>query len=286
MSGKGNRRERTRAPAGRPSKQRGLPRAWVVAGILTFAAVGLIAATRGCRTPDRSLWAPVQRIRVVERFPHDPDAFTQGLAFHDGRLFEGTGQEGKSSLREVELETGEILRIHRLDDDLFGEGIAVVGDRIVQLTWRDGIGFVYDLETFELRDEFRYRSEGWGIAYDGERLVTSDGTATLRFLDPATFEETGRLVVRDGGFPVQRLNELEWIDGEIWANVWKSDEIVRIDPESGRVLARVDLTGLLSPSERPYSTGSVLNGIAYEPRTRRIFVTGKNWPYLFQIEIR
>ncbi len=227
---------------------------------------------------------PVYTYEVVNAYPHDPDAFTQGLVFEDGVLYEGTGLRGQSSLRRVALETGEVLQIHELASEYFGEGVTVYGDRIIQLTWTANVGFVYERQSFELLQEFEYPTRGWGITHDGTRLIMSDGTATLYCLDPGTFEEIGRINVWDDGGPVTRLNELEYVEGEIYANVWQTDRIARIAPENGRVVGWIDLEGLLSAEDR---TGheDVLNGIAYDAERDRLFVTGKRWPKLFQIEL-
>lgn len=227
---------------------------------------------------------PVLGHRVLQEYPHDPEAFTQGLFFHDGTLYESTGLRGASTLRRVALETGEVLQQRPLLPALFGEGAALADGQIVQLTWQAGLGFVYDLDSFRLLREFRYAGEGWGLTFDGERLIMSDGTDTLRFLDPDTFRESGRLRVRADGAPLDRLNELEWIEGEIWANLWTEDRIARIDPETGAVTAFVDLEGLLDPAAR-LPDSDVLNGIAWDDEGRRLFVTGKKWPTLFEIEI-
>lgn len=223
-------------------------------------------------------------VEVVAQFPHDRSAYTQGLLWHDGALYEGTGLVGESSLRRVDLETGEVQKRVDLAGERFGEGIAVVGDRIYQLTWRDGIAFVYDLETFALLDSLGYEGEGWGLTYDGTHLIMSDGSDRLRFLDPATFEQIRSVRVTDDGAPLTSLNELEYIGGEVWANVYQSDYIVRIDPASGAVTGWLDLGGLLPRAER---TGGVdvLNGIAWDPDSRRLFVTGKRWPYVFEVRV-
>jgi glutamine cyclotransferase len=225
----------------------------------------------------------VSSYRIVEVFPHDPRAFTQGLVFHGGVLYESTGQYGQSSLREVELESGRVLRQRDLDERFHGEGLTLFGERLIQLTWRSRVGFVHDRESFELLDEFRYPTEGWGITHDGRRLIMSDGTDTLHLLDPETLLEIGRLQVRQGDQPVRWLNELEFVEGEIYANVWGTDRIVRIAPATGQVLGWIDLQGLLAPEER--ARADVLNGIAYDPAARRLFVTGKWWPKLFEIEL-
>ena len=228
--------------------------------------------------------APVSRYEVVRIYPHDPQAFTQGLVFAHGVLYEGTGQNGRSTLRQVRLETGEVLKLQKIDDQYFGEGIALVGNTIVQLTWQSGVGFVYNRETFERIKTFTYTGEGWGLAYDGKRLIMSDGSPTLRLLDPVTLKQTGRLTVREGAQPIEDLNELEIVKGEILANVWGSDRIARISPATGQVTGWIDLSGLLDPRDKPGT--DVLNGIAYDAAGDRLFVTGKNWPKLFEIRIR
>ncbi len=223
---------------------------------------------------------------VVERvYPHDRNAFTQGLIWLDGVLYESTGLNGASSVRKVQLETGRVLARHDLNNRYFGEGLTAWGSQLIQLTYRSGLGFVYDRATLRQRQTFRYAGEGWGLTHDGQRLIMSDGTAVLRFLDPLTFRQVYELPVHDGGQPVPKLNELEFIKGEIWANVWGTDRIARIDPQSGRVTAWVDLTGLLSAADR---TGmvDVLNGIAWDAQRDRIFVTGKRWPKLYQIRVK
>jgi glutamine cyclotransferase len=220
---------------------------------------------------------------VINSYLHDPAAFTQGLVYLDGVLYEGTGLNGESSLRQVALETGEVVQVHHLAEQFFGEGITVFGDRIIQLTWRSHVGFVYARETFELLQQFTYPTEGWGLTHDGERLIMSDGTATLYFLDPATFAAVGSIEVRDQG-PVSRLNELEYIDGQIYANVWQTDRIARISPQTGKVTGWINLRDLLLPDDRRQRV-DVLNGIAYDAVQKRLFVTGKWWPKLFEIEL-
>ncbi len=229
---------------------------------------------------------PVYGYTVVDIFPHDPNAWTQGLQYVDGFLYEGTGRKGQSSLRRVELETGAVLQQHDLDAAFYGEGILVLGDRIYQITWQEQTAFVYDRETFEELERFAYPTEGWGLtADDAGRIILSDGSDTLYFRDPTTFEEVGRLSVRYQGQPVLMLNELEFIDGEIWANVWQTDTIVRIDPASGDVVGFVDLTGLLA-NTTVMQPADVLNGIAYDAAGDRLFVTGKLWPAVFEIDIQ
>jgi len=226
----------------------------------------------------------VYRYRVVETFPHDSQAFTQGLVFVNGILYEGTGLRGRSTLRRVELETGHILQVRDLQAQYFGEGVTIYDNNIIQLTWQSNIGFVYDKESFELLREFSYSTEGWGITYDGEHLIMSDGTSTLRFLDPNTFSEISRIEVYEGDNPVTRLNELEYIKGEIYANVWMTDNIARISPETGQVTGWIDLKGLLTPEDYKQPV-DVLNGIAFDKKNERLFVTGKLWPKLFEIEL-
>lgn len=224
---------------------------------------------------------PVHQVRVLNTYPHDPGAFTQGLVFLDGELFEGTGRNGASSLRRVALDTGAVLQRHNLASRYFGEGITIHGDSIYQLTWQSQLGFVYDRKTFELQGTFFLPGEGWGITGDGTRLIVSDGSAFLRFLDPETRRETGRVQVTEDGRPLDRLNELEYIDGEVWANVWYTDTIVRIDPATGVVNSKLDLAGLY----RQRGADDVLNGIAWDGRGRRLFVTGKLWPNLYEITV-
>jgi glutaminyl-peptide cyclotransferase len=228
--------------------------------------------------------AAVARYQIVHTYPHDPKAFTQGLEYVDGFLYESTGMNGTSGIRRVRLETGEVLQVQPLEDRYFGEGITVFGDSIVQLTWQSQIGFVYDRKTFERTRSFTYTGPGWGLTHDNSRLIMSDGTASLRFLDPNTLKETGRLEVRDAGRPVDKLNELEVVKEEIYANVWQTERIARISPTSGQVLGWIDLHGLLSPAEAAHA--DVLNGIAYDEASDRLFVTGKWWPKVFEIRVR
>jgi glutamine cyclotransferase len=227
---------------------------------------------------------PVYTYEVIATYPHDPDAFTQGLVYEDGTLYEGTGLWGESTLREVDLTTGTVLRLHALGDQYFGEGIALFNDKIYQITWQEQTGFIYEPATFEELGTFSYPHEGWGITHDGQRLIVSDGTPTIRFWDPVTLQEIGRITARDDEGPLTMLNELEYVDGEIWANIWMTDHIARISPETGDVLGYIDLTGLLDTSELT-QPADVLNGIAYDPATGRLFITGKLWPTLFEIEV-
>ena len=227
--------------------------------------------------------APTYTYKVVRSYPHDRRAFTQGLIFRDGVLYEGTGMYGESGIRKVKLETGEVLQMHSLSREYFGEGITEWKGSIYQLTWKAQMGFVYDMRTFQQTKTFNYSGEGWGLTGDGSRLIMSDGSSSLRFLDPATLQETGRLRVRDNTGPVDQLNELEYIRGEIFANVWQTERIARISPKDGRVTGWIDLSGLLPPMER--GGADVLNGIAYDATGDRLFVTGKWWPRLFEIKI-
>ncbi len=217
-------------------------------------------------------------------YPHDPGAFTQGLVYEDDIFYEGTGLYGQSTLRKVEPTTGEMLSGVRLSDELFGEGITVLDDKIYQLTWKSQIGFVVDKETFELLRTFAYPTEGWGLTHDGEQLIMSDGTDSLYFLDPETLEQIDSIQVHDETGPVVRLNELEYVEGQIYANVWQTDRIAIIDPESGQVTGWIDLSGLLKP-ETLSQPVDVLNGIAYDDEADRLFVTGKLWPTLFEIRL-
>ncbi len=225
---------------------------------------------------------PVCGVKAVNSYPHDPGAFTQGLFFAGGFLYEGTGRHGQSNLRRIDLRTGAVEQEHRLAEDLFGEGITLHGDRIIQLSWRSGIGFVYDKGSFDLIRSFEYEHEGWGVASDGRRLFVSDGSAVLHIWEPETFKEIDRLHVHDDQGPVQGLNELEFFRGELLANVYSGDRLARIDPNSGEVIAWIDLEGLLDP--RPDGAGA-LNGIAFDEAKGRLFVTGKNWPQLYEIQI-
>ena len=222
--------------------------------------------------------------KIINTFPHDAQAFTQGLVFEDGNIYEGTGLYGRSSLRTVVLDTGEILRLHELPDRFFGEGIAILNDQIYQLTWKSNTGFIFSKETFEKTGEFSYPTQGWGLTHDNNRLIMSDGTSTLHFIDPKTLKEVDSIKVFDDSGPVRRLNELEYIDGGIYANVWQTNRIVVIDPVTGQVISDIDLTGLINPYEYN-GTIDVLNGIAYDAENDRLFITGKLWPTLFEIEL-
>ena len=226
---------------------------------------------------------PVATFRVVRTYPHDPTAYTQGLIFRDGFLFESTGINGQSTLRKVRLETGEVVQQRRLDNTYFAEGLSEWNGQLVQLTWQSQLAFVYDLVTFAPRRTFTYTGEGWGLTRDREAFILSDGSDELRFLNPDTFRQIRRVKVTDRGVPVRDLNELEYVRGEVYANVWHTDRIARIDPQSGRVRGWIDLGGLMST--RRLDTEAVLNGIAHDAVGNRLFVTGKLWPRLFEIEV-
>jgi glutamine cyclotransferase len=226
---------------------------------------------------------PVDTYRVINVYPHDPAAYTQGLLYRDGFLYESTGLRGSSSLRKVRLQTGEVLQQRRIDQAHFAEGLADWKDHLVQLTWQSNVAFVYDRASFAPRRTFSYSGEGWGLTSDDRRLILSDGTDQLRFLDPETFRETGRVTVSDGKRSVRDLNELEFIRGEVYANVWHTDRIARISPQTGQVIRWIDLRGLLSGYR--LDPEAVLNGIAYDAGGNRLFVTGKLWPRLFEIHV-
>jgi glutaminyl-peptide cyclotransferase len=229
---------------------------------------------------------PVYGFMVKNTYPHDPQAFTQGLFIKDGYLYETTGLAGRSSVRKVELASGKVLQKKDLAPEFFGEGSALVGQDIVGLTWTSHVGFVYDAKTFAMKRRFNYTGEGWGLASDGQHVYMSDGSADIRVLDPKTLEESRRIHVTAEGKPITQLNELEVVDGQLFANVWGTDVIARIDPASGNVVGWIDLTGLLPPEKRgTASPDAVLNGIAYDSKHRRLYVTGKLWPKLFEIEL-
>jgi len=222
--------------------------------------------------------------RIKNVFPHDPGAYTQGLVYHNGWLYEGTGKYGRSSLRKIKFTTGEIIGTLNLASELFGEGVCIFNDKIIQLTWTSQVGFVYDLATFEFIKKINYPTQGWGLTTDGKQLIMSDGSEKIYFLEPDYFTEQARIEVYDHEGEVRNLNELEYINGEIWANVYQTDKIVRIDPETGKVLAWINLGGLLPQKDYSRET-EVLNGIAYDEINKKLFVTGKMWPKLFQIEL-
>jgi glutamine cyclotransferase len=253
---------------------------------VTAAAVGaawLLAASTAPLLAQRRAPTPVSGYRVVNAYPHDPDAYTQGLIVRNGVLFESTGRNGHSTLRKVKLETGAVLQQRQVDSQHFAEGLTEWKGRLFQLTWQSNVAFVYDLATFAPVRTLRYPGEGWGLTASPEGLILSDGTADLRVLDPETFREIRRVTVRDGGAPIDQLNELEFVRGEVWANVWHTNRIARIAPQTGRVVGWIDLSGLMSTYR--LEAEAVLNGIAYDAGTQRLFVTGKLWPRLFEIQV-
>lgn len=235
--------------------------------------------------PDQS---PVKyKYDVVKVYPHDPKAYTQGLLYHDGYMYEGTGQYGESSIRKTDMKNGKILSVLNIDSNLFGEGITIFGDKIYQITWRSRKGFIYDLKTFTLESTFQYNSEGWGITTVGNHLIMSDGSNKLYHVAPSTFSILKEVEVYDNNGPVEQLNELEYVNGLVWANVWLTDRIVAIDPETGAVKGELDMTGLLSPADKAMTDDKddVLNGIAWNPEKGTYYVTGKRWPKMFEIRI-
>ncbi|HEY2382894.1 MAG TPA: glutaminyl-peptide cyclotransferase [Terriglobia bacterium] len=233
------------------------------------------------------LWlvpAPQYSYRVINTYPHDKNAFTQGLEYRDGFLYEGTGIPGHSSVRKVDLTTGRVLQIFDVPQPFFGEGITLVGNQLIELTWQSNTGFVYDKAKLTVLRSFQYSGEGWGLTNDGKQIFMSDGTSQIRVWDPATLKEIRRITVKDGNTPVTELNELEFVKGEIFANVWQTDRIARISPADGRVLGWIDLSGILPKADRT-NQDAVLNGIAYDAAADRLFVTGKLWPKLFEIKL-
>jgi len=254
---------------------------------MRIVIVAAALAACACGPATQAEGAPEYGYEIVHTYPHDRLAFTQGLFYLDGYLYEGTGLEGRSSIRKVKLETGEVLQKREVPEQYFGEGIINWKDRLLEITWKTEVGFVYDMATFTPRSEFKYPGEGWGLTQDGKRIIMSDGSPQLRFWDPESLKEIGRVTVTDQGQAVQDLNELEWVKGEVYANVWQTERIARIDPASGKVVGWINLTGLLTPSDRvegPDAT-DVLNGIAYDAARDRLFVTGKRWPKLFEIRL-
>jgi len=258
--------------------------------IIAIPLFGIILLYPWFKTPVLSQDAPARAVvpiytcRIVKTYHHDRAAFTQGLVFDGGYLYEGTGLEGRSSLRKVELETGTVLKKRTLGPQFFGEGLTIFGNRIIQLTYRSWVGFVYDKNSFNLLKTFYYSTEGWGITHNNKWLIMSDGTSKLHFLDPDTFREIKTIIVHDHRGAIMGLNELEFVRGEIFANIWQEDRIARIDPGTGQITGWIELKGLLDPSDSTRNT-DVLNGIAYDSANHRLFVTGKLWPKLFEIEL-
>ena len=253
---------------------------WILIGtaVLAIGGIVLVLLNDSPVNPTRLFYT----YDVINVYPHNNTAFTQGLIFENGVLYESTGLYGYSTLRRVELETGKILQLYALPNQFFGEGITIFDDRVIQLTWRSNRGFIYDKHSFDLLREFWYPTEGWGITHNGSHLIMSDGTATLYFLDPDTFERVGQVEVHDTG-PVTQLNELEYIQGEVYANIWKEERIAIINPQNGQVKGWIDLSGIQESENR--DTDNVLNGIAYDVEEDRLFVTGKRWSHLFEIKL-
>jgi glutamine cyclotransferase len=254
-------------------------RLFVLPGFLLVLLLEISAQTRGAATP-------IYGYEIVKSYPHDTKSFTQGLIFVDGTLYESTGIEGssQSTLRRVQLDTGKVLQEYLVPREYFAEGMTNWGTDLIQLTWMSKIGFVYDRATFRIKRSFEYKGEGWGLTQDGTRLIMSDGTPFLRFLDPKSLQETGRIAVRDRGQQVKDLNELEMVRGEIYANVWHTDRIARIAPRTGEVTGWIDLKGLRQIAQGS-SNEAVLNGIAYDDASNRLFVTGKLWSKVFEIRV-
>ena len=252
--------------------------------VQTRTLVLIAALAAAACGPASQASVPEYGYEVVHTYHHDPLAFTQGLVYLDGVFYEGTGLEEQSSIRKVKVETGEVLQKRDVPGQYFGEGIVVWKDRLLELTWKAEKGFIYDLATFQPKGDFPYPGEGWGLTTDGKRIIMSDGSAQLRFWDPETLKEIGRITVTDDGRPIDQLNELEWVKGEIYANVWQTDRIARIDPKTGKVTGWINLKGLL-PTQDYNDLTDVLNGIAYDAKGDRLFVTGKRWPKLFEIKL-
>lgn len=255
-------------------------------GCFSFVLLFLFFLSSFWAVPSSRAAVPIYDYEIVHTYPHDPTAFTEGLFYLNGYLYESTGLERQSTIRKVRIETGAVLQKLDIPAQFFGEGIVNWDGHLVSLTWQSHVGFVFDLSSFKLQRQFQYEGEGWALTQDGKQLIMSDGTSSLRFLNPQTLMETNRVRVTFEGRPVNNVNELEWVKGEIYANLWQTNWILRIDPKNGNVVGLVDLTGLLSPGDRVGGPDGVLNGIAYDRRRDRLFVTGKNWPKLFEIRLR
>jgi glutamine cyclotransferase len=258
--------------------------------MMRMPGLGLLAALAlalpQCAHAKAEAKTPIYGYTVVASFPHDPGAFTEGLFYRDGFLFEATGLEGRSDIRKTRLDTGEVVMRASIPSKYFGEGIIDWKGKLVELTWKNQMGFVYDEATFSPTGVFDYKGEGWALTKNDHQLIMSDGTSELRFLDPETLKETSRLKVTDQGKPIDQLNELEWVKGEILANIWQTDRIARINPKTGHVTGWIDLKGLLTPADQGGRNVDVLNGIAYDSAKDRLFVTGKLWPKIYQIKLK
>jgi glutamine cyclotransferase len=252
----------------------------VVAVVLVAGGVWVVWSNSG-QAPTDSGSPTIYTYHVVKTYPHDTSAFTEGLVFSNGTLYESTGEYGSSSLRRVNLEDGTVQQEVLLPSQYFGEGLTAVNDSLVQLTWQEKTGFIYDKQTFALTGNFSYSTQGWGLTYNGSELVMSDGTSNLYFLDPVTYQRVGQVSVHDGGTPITNVNELEYVNGSIYANILQQQKIAIIDPQTGAVKGWIDLTGIYQSN----NTEDVLNGIAYDQQTNSLYVTGKDWPYLYQITI-
>lgn len=247
-------------------------------------AVVMICCINGSMQGCNGQTVSTSNVRIVKSYVHDAKAFTQGLIVDQGRLLEGTGRNGESELRLVELDTGKVLDRKILDRRVFGEGIAVANGELFQISWRNKIAFIYDAKTLEYKRRARYSGEGWGLTFDGKHLIMSDGSSVLRFYDPETFKLAKRVSVLQDRRRVSDLNELEFVEGEVWANIWHTDHIARIDPESGQVTGWIDISNL-KPSTLRYNREAVANGIAYDAQTKKLYMTGKNWPVLYEVEL-
>ncbi|MFO0921993.1 MAG: glutaminyl-peptide cyclotransferase [Pirellulales bacterium] len=251
----------------------------VLRSIVLGVGLGFISLPACAQTSNLPVW----KVKAVAEYPHDSDAFTQGLVIEKGQLYEGTGQQGKSTLRKVELTTGKVQQSESLPAQYFGEGITIFEGKIYQLTWKDAVGVIYDLDSMKGEKVFHYTGEGWGLTHNGKHLILSDGSYNLRFYDPKNMKLVKTLQVKDKKNRIKSLNELEYVKGEVWANIWYEDRVARISPETGQVLGWIDMSNLIPQSRRDKE--AVLNGIAYDADNDKIYVTGKNWPKLFQIEI-
>ena len=258
--------------------------ATLIAGIRVFSGALLLCACLLGGGVVSSATAPVYGYRVVAKFPHSTESYTEGFFYRDGMFYEGTGREGHSAVLVIDPATGTVIQHRDLPRQYFGEGIVDWGPNIYEWTWKSGICFVYDRFSLQLVKQFSYTGEGWGMTHTANELITSDGSAILRFRDPTTFRETRHIVVKDGTKTIDQLNELEFIKGEIYANVWHTDRIARISPVDGHVISWIDLAGLL-PTDQLVDAESVLNGIAYDAQHDRLFVTGKQWPAVFEIKV-